>query len=89
MDLLQEVKNRLLITGNFHDTMFLDYIEDVKNYMLGAGVKKTIVESEQAVGCICKGVSDLWINGTFSELFKQRLIQLSLEVEDVQSETTV
>lgn len=85
MDILQEVKNRLVISNNFHDNMFNGYIEDVKHFMLGSGVKKSVVESEKSIGAIAKGVSDLWLEGKFSETFKQRLIQLTFEVEDVQT----
>ena len=83
MDILQEVKNRLVVSGNFHDNMFLGLIEDVKFFMLDSGVKNSVVESEKAVGCIAKGVSDLWLDGKFSETFKQRLVQLTFEVENV------
>jgi hypothetical protein len=86
MDILQEVKNRLSVSGEFHDNMLNGYIDDVKHFMLGSGIKESVVESKKSVGCIAKGVSDLWLDGTFSETFKQRLIQLTFEVEDVQAE---
>ena len=89
MDILQEVKNRLSVTGDFHDNMLNGYIDDVKYFMLGSGVKESVVESKKAVGCIAKGVSELWLDGKFSETFQQRLIQLTFEVEDVQTEESV
>lgn len=89
MDLLQEVKNRLMITGNFHDNLLLGYIEDVKQFLIGSGVKKSVVESEKSIGAIAKGVSDLWLNGVFSETFKMRVVQLTFEVEDVQAEESI
>lgn len=89
MDLLQEVKNRLMITGNFHDNLLLGYIEDVKQFLIGSGVKKSVVESEKSIGAIAKGVSDLWLNGVFSETFKMRVVQLTFEVEDVQAEKSI
>lgn len=89
MDILQEVKDRLVITDNFHNAMLNGYIEDVKQFMISGGVKKSIVESEKSIGCIARGVSDLWMDNLLSETFKQRMIQLTFEVEDVQTEATV
>lgn len=85
MTLLSEIKSRLAITGNYHDELLTAYAADVKEYLLSAGVKKEVVESQKAVGCIAKGVSDLWERETFSDLFRQRAIQLTFEgVDDVQ-----
>ena len=85
MNLLSEIKSRLAITGNYHDELLTAYADDVKEYLLSAGVKKEVVESKKAVGCIAKGVSDLWERETFSDLFRQRAIQLTFEgVDDVQ-----
>lgn len=79
MNLLDEIKNRLLITGNFHDTLILGFIEDVKQYLVSAGVDDTIVNSKKAIGCIARGVNDLMNNETFSTFFNQRAIQLTME----------
>lgn len=85
MNLLSEIKSRLAITGNYHDELLTAYADDVKEYLLSAGVKKEVVESKKAVGCIAKGVSDLWERESFSDLFRQRAIQLTFEViDDVQ-----
>lgn len=89
MDLLQEVKNRLMISGNFHDNLLNGYIDDVKEFLISSGVKKSIVESKKSIGCIAKGVSDMWLNGAFSETFKMRAIQLTFEVEDVSTEDDI
>ena len=94
MELLQEIKNRLSITGDFHNDLLTGYANDTKEYLLSAGVKKSVVESEKSIGVIARGVADLWNfgsgDGKFSEVFYQRAIQLTFEkVEDVQTETTV
>lgn len=78
-DLLSEVKNRLLISGNFHDALLASLIEDVKQYMISAGVDETIVDSKKSIGCIARGVNDLFNGNEFSEFFKQRAIQLTFE----------
>ena len=57
------------------------YIDDVKAFMRDAGVSTAVVESDAAVGCIARGVNDLWHYGAgtakLSEYFKQRVIQLA------------
>lgn len=79
MTLLEEVKTRLAITGTFHDALLSAYIDDVKAYLKSAGVD---AESASAVGVIARGVADLWNfgagEGKFSEIFYQRVIQLSV-----------
>ncbi len=81
-NLLQEVKTRLAITGNFHDELLSAYISDVKDYVKSAGADP---ESAGSVGVIARGVADLWNfgagEGKFSEIFYQRVIQLSVEHE--------
>lgn len=94
MELLQEIKNRLNITGDFHNESLMGYAADTKEYLLSAGVKPAVIESKKSIGVIARGVADLWNlgagDGKFSEVFYQRAIQLTFEkVEDVQTETTV
>ena len=84
MDIVQEIKTRLSITGDFHDGVISGLAQDVKVFMQMAGVKKSVVDSEKAIGVIARGVADLWTgDGKFSEVFKQQVIQLSFEVENV------
>ncbi len=79
-ELLKEVKSRLGITGEYQDNTIKGYIEDTKEFLIDAGVKKDIVESASAIGVISRGVSDLWNYGAgeaeFSTYFKQRAAQL-------------
>lgn len=86
MDLLQEIKNRLSITGDFHNELLNGFAKDTKDYLLSAGVKKSVVESEKSIGVIARGVADLWNfgsgDGKFSEVFYQRAIQLTFEEEE-------
>lgn len=81
-ELLDAIKTRLGITGTYHDGLLLAYAEDVKAYMLSGGVKPRILEDVASVGCIARGVADLWNygagDGKFSEVFYQRVIQLAL-----------
>jgi len=81
-ELLNGVKTRLGITGSYHDNLFMAYIEDVKAYLLSAGVKPRVINGSSSIGCIARGVADLWNygagEGEFSEVFNQRLIQLAM-----------
>lgn len=80
MELLQEVKTRLGITGTFQNSTVLGYINDTKAFMLDAGVTEDVCNGSAAVGVIARGVSDLWNYGSaqFSEYFYQRVIQLKM-----------
>lgn len=79
-ELLSKIKNGLGITGNYQDNTLQVYVDDVKAFMLDAGVDENVVNSPAAVGCIMRGVADLWNygsgNATLSTYFRMRLIQL-------------
>lgn len=83
-ELLSEIKTRLSVTGNFHDGLLSALAQDVKDYLTSAGVD---AESSKAVGVIARGVADLWNfgsgDGKFSEVFYQRVTQLSVIKEVV------
>lgn len=79
-NLLAKVKNILNITGEHFDATLTLIIEEVKLYLLSAGVSADVLGSTLAVGCIARGVSDLWNYGNgdtkLSEYFYQRADQL-------------
>lgn len=83
-ELLKGIKTRLNITGNYHDDLLLEYAQDVKDYLLSAGVKPRVISGSTSIGCITRGVADLWNygagDGKFSEVFYQRVIQLATPV---------
>ncbi len=74
---LSQVKDALGITGDYLDNTLLPYLEDVKDYIKGAGVS----ESNITIGILARGVSDLWNygagDGKLSPYFMQRVAQLS------------
>lgn len=78
--LVEEIKTRLLITGNYHDSLILAYARDVKEYLHSAGIPAAVVNSGVSVGIISKGVSDLWNrgleDGILSGFFRERVIQM-------------
>ena len=85
-DILTKVKNALGITGNYQDATLNIYIDEVKFYMLGAGVPESVVNSDVSAGVISRGVTDLWSYGTndgkLSDYFYQRVSQLALSDEE-------
>lgn len=78
--LLEGVKKRLGITGDYQDDTIKGYIQDVKEFMEDAGVDEEIMQTTRIIGAVTRGVSDLWSygsgDGTFSAYFMQRVIQL-------------
>lgn len=85
IELLEKVKKGLGITGDFQDETLSVYIDDVKAFMRSAGVSEAVTSSEMSVGCIMRGVADLWNygsgNATLSDYFRMRLVQLKAESE--------
>lgn len=80
-ELLERVKLGLQVTNSAFDDVLTLHINEVKDYIKNAGVSESIVNSEQCVGVIFRGVSDLWNNGsgtaTLSPYFRDRVVQLS------------
>lgn len=80
-EILTTVKTGLGITTDYQDDLLQVYIDDVKAFMIDAGVPTNVASSKAAVGCILRGVADLWNYGSggvkFSEYFKQRVTQLA------------
>lgn len=80
-DTLSKVKNALGITGNYQDDTLTVYIDEVKAYMVSAGVPKEVVNADVSAGVIARGVTDLWNynggGGKLSEYFYQRVSQLA------------
>lgn len=81
-ELLEKIKSGLGIMGSYQDATLQIYIDDVKAFMLSAGVPQATVSSSASVGCILRGVADLWNYGSgsvgFSEYFKMRVTQLAM-----------
>lgn len=79
-ELLEEVKKRLGVTGDYQNNTISGHIQDVKDFMLDAGVNATLMTSKKIIGAVTRGVSDLWNygsgDGEFSTYFYQRVTQL-------------
>ena len=92
MDILTKVKNAIGITSDSQDETIKVYIDNIKAYMVSAGVDKSVVESDVACGAIVSGVIDLWQYGSgaisLSPFTKERIIQLRYEeMEDTEDST--
>ena len=81
-DMLNGVKRRLSESGSFQeiDAVLTDYISDVCDYMLGAGVSESVIASH--VGVVARGVDDMYVNNAggadFSPMFRNMVAQLAL-----------
>ena len=78
--MLEPVKTLLGITGNYQDDTINEYIIEVKDFLVDAGVPEQYI----CAGVIARGVSDLWNygagDGKLSEYFMQRATQLSYKL---------
>ena len=85
-ELLTQVKSALGITGDFLDDTLTVYVYEVKSFMKDAGVEDNVINSAAAVGCIARGVADLWNYGSgnakLSDYFVQRVMQLRLTTDE-------
>lgn len=76
--LLAAVKAALNIGGTYQDAALQQYIDEVKAFLLGAGV----APEKMTPGLITRGVADLWAygagDGTLSDYFMKRAIQAAL-----------
>lgn len=81
--ILSKVKNALGITGEYQDETLKVYIDEVKYYMISAGVPEDVANSDKSAGVIARGVSDLWNYnngaGKLSDYFCQRVSQLAIK----------
>lgn len=78
-DILEKVKKSLGITGTYQDETLNGYIDEVKEYMVSAGVPSAVANSDKSAGVIARGVADLWNYnaGKLSDYFYQRVSQLA------------
>lgn len=85
-ELLTEVKKRIGVTGSYQDDPISGHIQDVKDFMLDAGVSAEIMDTTKIIGAVTRGVSDLWNygsgDGDFSPYFFQRVTQLAYKGGD-------
>lgn len=81
-EILEGVKQRMSETGSFEeiDAVLTDFITDVCEYMIGAGVSESVIASH--VGVIARGVDDMYTNNSgnadFSPMFMNMVTQLAL-----------
>lgn len=87
-ELLAKIKSGLGITGTFQDETLNVYIAETKAFMKSAGVTQDVIQSEVSVGCIMRGVADLWNygagNARLSDYFRMRVVQLKNETVETE-----
>ena len=76
--MLEDVKSALGIVGDYQDSTLTVYIDEVIDFLKGAGVP----QSKITAGVVARGVSDLWNygagEGKLSSYFLQRASQIAL-----------
>ena len=76
-EMLSGVKNALGIQGDYQDETIKEYISEVCDFLVDAGVSSGNITT----GIVARGVSDLWSygsgDGTLSSYFMQRASQLA------------
>lgn len=76
-EMLTKVKKALGIQGSYQDETISEYINEVKTFLIDAGVSANNITS----GIVARGVTDLWNygagDGKLSAYFMQRATQLS------------
>lgn len=91
VEILNKVKQALGITGDFFNETISVYIDEIKDYMLNAGVSEKNIN--KSVGIVSRGVNDLWNNqsgnGKFSAYFYDRVIQLAIKSQNESEEVNV
>lgn len=78
-NILNKVKSALGIEGDYQDSTIQEYIDEVIDFLVDAGVKTPYITS----GIVARGVADLWnygaADGKLSDYFIKRATQLSLK----------
>lgn len=76
-EMLTGVKEALGIEGTYQDNTISQYITEVVDFLVDAGVARSVI----TVGIVSRGVADLWNygagEGKLSDYFIQRATQLS------------
>lgn len=88
--MLEEVKQRLSITGHDLDPTISGMIDDVVAFCLSAGVKYSQLVKPDVIGLVARGVADLWNygagDGKFSQVFHMRLNQLCIAAYSIEGD---
>lgn len=81
-EMVTAVKSLLSMTGSFDevDATIERYIAAVEDYMIGAGVSESVIESHP--GAVARGVDDMYTNNSggaqFSWMFRDMVTQLAM-----------
>ena len=75
-EVLIKIKKTLRITGDYQDDTLMELISQVKDDMVGMGVKQSVVDSQVSIGAITKGVWDRDNLHEYSLDFEKQVIRL-------------
>ena len=83
MEVIDQVKKLLGITGKFQDETINGWIDEIKQLMIDGGISPSIVNDVKSAGVIAKGIDDVYFQKTnLSNYFWQRATQLAYKDGD-------
>ena len=83
IDMLEQVKKLLGITGKFQDETINGWIDEIKQLMIDGGISPSIVNDVKSAGIIANGIDDVYFQKTnLSNYFWQRATQLAYKDGD-------
>ena len=75
IDMLEQVKKLLGITGKFQDETINGWIDEIKQLMIDGGISPSIVNDVKSAGVIAKGIDDVYFQKTnLSNYFGKELL---------------
>lgn len=76
-DQLNACKRSMNITGTYQDAPIGILLDEVRQLLVDAGASEELVDSEEAIGTICRAVDDLFNYRKLSEYAHMRIINLA------------
>ena len=83
-DLLEQIKSDNQLFGSQHDTTLTIKIATIKGYLRSAGVSNAVIGSTLAVGCISRGVMDIWNYGNGDTKLSPFYYELADQLRDIE-----
>lgn len=83
-ELLQLIKSDNQLFGTQHDATLQIKIETIKGYLRSAGVSNAVIGSTLAIGCISRGVMDIWNYGNGDTKLSPFYYELADQLRDIE-----
>ena len=83
-ELLELIKSDNNLFGNQQDASLLIKIATIKGYLRGGGVSNAVINSTLAIGCISRGVMDIWNYGNGDTKLSPFYYELADQLRDIE-----